>query len=158
MPVPVWAMPTQSRPFKRIGQSWAWIGVALTKFCRLHSSSISGWEANACLMVLTGFGFLPNKWSSFSSGSFRPLLWLGPLSRRPPISWTRRLWCWSLFGTLWPRRASFLWFRNTQRRSLWSRLGGLWIESGEIIPTFGIRIFKIFFLKIWARLISQLLG
>ena len=28
LPVPVWAMPSRSRPFKRVGMAWVWIGVA----------------------------------------------------------------------------------------------------------------------------------
>src|SRR3954463_5794419 len=39
LPVPVWAMPSRSRPWRRIGIAFAWIGVA-----SLYSLSASAWR------------------------------------------------------------------------------------------------------------------
>src|SRR3954470_10583552 len=39
LPVPVWAMPSRSRPWSRIGIAFAWIGVA-----SLYSLSASAWR------------------------------------------------------------------------------------------------------------------
>ena len=61
LPVPVCAIPTQSSPFSKIGQSCDWTGEGLTNFWIRHCSSISGKRLNACSIVFTGLGIIWNK-------------------------------------------------------------------------------------------------